>query len=134
MCCKVRWWCFITFEVLMASIDPEEGNGEGPDVFGFCSRGVADLLGGDDDFLFAEDASLPSPRKPGEVAGLDADTSGYDGKKSDGCSTSSALFDDGIAPGISDTRRERLRLFLRRAVFDLSREVDKVYLVSFSVP
>ncbi|XP_030530850.2 uncharacterized protein LOC115741212 isoform X2 [Rhodamnia argentea] len=114
-------------EVLMASIDPDEGNGEGPDVFGFCSRGIADLLGGDDDFLFTEDASPPSPRRPGEVAGQDADTSGYDGKKGDGCSTSSALFDDGIAPGISDTRRERLRLFLRGAAFDLSREVDKMH-------
>ncbi|XP_030447269.2 transcription factor GTE6 isoform X2 [Syzygium oleosum] len=103
----------------MASIDPKEGNKEGPDVFGFYSRGVAEWLCGEDDFLpFAE---------PGEVADKDAGTSGCDGIKGDGFSTSSALFDDGLAPGFSDTRRERLKSFLRRAAFELSLEVDKMH-------
>ncbi|KAF8028947.1 hypothetical protein BT93_E1580 [Corymbia citriodora subsp. variegata] len=109
----------------MAAIDPEERNEEGPDIFGFYSRGVAELLGEEDDFLpFSEDTS---PREPVGAADKDADASGWDRKKGDGCSTSGALFDDGIAPGFSDTRRERLKSFLRRAAFDLSREVDKMH-------
>lgn len=112
---------------MMASIDPEEGNKEGPDFFSFYARGVAELLGGEDDFPpFAEDDSPSSPGKPGEAADKGADASGYDGKRGGGCSTSGALFDDAIAPGFSDTRRERLKSFLRLATFNLSREVDKM--------
>ena len=68
------------------------GTDVGPDIFCFSSRGVAELLSEEDDFT-----------GPGKVAEKDSETC----HGANSCITSGSLFDDVIASGVSDARRER---------------------------
>ena len=92
----------------------------GPDYFGYYSSEVVNLLSQDEDVLSVGTLASEMPQnKCGE------------GRKNtsinhnDNCS--GPLFSNGVGAGLSDLKKDRLRLLLRQSLTTLSSEVDEVH-------
>lgn len=91
----------------------------GPDYFGYYIGQVVELLSQDDDFLpFASQTSDLSGKKSGEVIGNHT----TEPRKN----VSGSLFSNSIGAGLSDFKKERLKVLLRQGVFVLSPQVDEM--------
>lgn len=91
----------------------------GPDYFGYYIGKVVELLSQDDDFLpFASQSFDLSAKKCGEVIGNDTTEPSKN--------VSGSLFSNSIGAGLSDLKKERLKVLLRQGVIVLSPQVDEV--------
>lgn len=91
----------------------------GPDYFGCYIGQVVELLSHDDDFLpFASQTSDLSGKACGEVIGNDTTEPRPN--------VSGSLFSNSIGTGLSDLKKERLKVLLRQGVIVLSPQVDEV--------
>ncbi|XP_059450130.1 uncharacterized protein LOC132181083 isoform X6 [Corylus avellana] len=91
----------------------------GPDYFGYYIGKVVELLSQDDDFLpFASQSFDLSAKKSGEVIGNDTTEPSKN--------VSGSLFSNSIGTGLSDLKKERLKVLLRQGVIVLSPQVDEM--------
>ena len=97
----MQWLSVMSEDLRDLAVSPER-NKLGPDYFGYYKREVVELLSQDEDLL----PCASQTRSNNE---------------------SDSLFSNGIRPGLSDLKREKLKTLLRQGVKVLTPEVEEVF-------
>ncbi|XP_058102042.1 uncharacterized protein LOC131246153 isoform X2 [Magnolia sinica] len=100
----------------------------GPNYFGYYKHAILELFSQNEDFLspFSSQGPKSSTRVSEKVKTKEISDYSSNNREAKSCSGSGSLFSGGIGEGLSDSKRDMVKAFLKQSVTDLNQEVDEI--------